>query len=270
MATRAIEKVGRTFLVEDVRRNDWDWYESDDWEPDTAAVFRRFLRPDTRFVDLGAWIGFTVFLAAPFVARIVCAEPDPVAFAELTRNLELNPDVAAKTAVLPVAAGPRDAAVTMSAPTDAGTSHSSVVRAGDAGAHWEVEQVCMPTLLARAGLNGVDFVKIDVEAAEYELVPAMCAQLAERPTLYVAMHPNLLLDKRSLRRRLTSSVRALRANRRFLRAVLVYRHHYAYENGRLRDVRRRNLVRVLFPLPVRGSFLVGAFVFTDEDVVERH
>lgn len=258
--TRTIEKAGAVFEVDDGHTAFWDRYATDDWEPETVAAFERFLRPETRYVDLGAWIGPTVLLAAPRVAQVVCAEPDPRAYAVLAANLALNPASAAKTVALQVAAGAVDGAVTLTSPGEGGGSQSSVVRAGDGGARWTVEQVSFGTLLGRAGLDGADFVKMDVEGAEYELVPA----LTGRPTLFLATHPNFLVDRRSLAKRLASSFRALRANRRMLRALLRYRHHYVYENGAFRDIRARNVARVLFPLPLRSAFLIGACLFTDE------
>jgi FkbM family methyltransferase len=270
--TRRIEKAGASFdvvVADDAQRDFWDWYESDAWEPETVAVFARFLRAETRYLDLGAWIGPTVLLAAATVARVVCAEPDPLAYASLTRNLALNPDAAAKTRALEVAAGAADDTATLSSPGAGGDSFSSLVRPGDTGARWTVERVGFETLLARADVADVDFVKLDVEGAEYEIVPALETYVrARRPTLYVATHPNLLLDRSSRATLLRSALRALRANRRMLKTLLTYRHHYVYdaEARRFRDVRRRNVLRVLFPLPLRASFLIDACVCTDEQL----
>lgn len=242
----------------------WDWYEREDWEPETVAVYDRFLRPGATYVDLGAWIGPTVLLAASKAGRIVCAEPDPKAYPVLLENLALNPEVAAKTTAFPVAVGARDGDVVLSSTGEGGDSNSSVMRPGDAGARWTVEGVTIATLLERASIGSADFVKVDVEGAEYDIVP----MLIRVPALFVAMHPNLLLDKRSPIVRVVSSLRALRANHRFLRATLAYRHHYVWDESRrgFRDIRRRNLARVLLPLPLRSSFLIGACLFTDERV----
>ena len=269
MRTRTITKAGETFFVVDHERyrSFWDWYETDAWEPETAAVFAQFLRPGTRYVDLGAWIGSTVLLAAPLVSCVVCVEPDPLAFAVLSENLTLNPDTAAKTVAVQAAAGPEDGTVLLSSAGEGGDSNSSVVRPSDAGARWETEQLSFATLLERAGLAAADFVKIDVEGAEYDLVPALLSRLeGASPTLYVALHPNLLVEKRSVAARFSSSLRALRANHRFLRALLTYRHHYVFDEQTrtFRDVRIRNILRVAFPLPARASFLIGACVFTNE------
>jgi FkbM family methyltransferase len=267
--TRRITKAGVTFEVaaREEYRAFWDSYQADTWEPDTVAVFARFLQPDTRYVDLGAWIGSTALLAAPCVLRVVCVEPDPLASAALAENLGLNPHASEKTVVVRAAIGPEDGTVVLSSAGRGGDSNSSVVRPRDEGMRWETEQVSFATLLSRADLAAADFVKIDIEGAEYQLIPELLSQAANAlPTLYIALHPNLLVDKRSFITRLSSSVRALRANHRFLRALLVYRHHYVYdiERRQFRDIRRRNVLRVLFPIPVRASFLIGACAFTNE------
>jgi FkbM family methyltransferase len=268
--TREIRKAGATFEVtvaDGAQRDFWNWYESDAWEPDTVAVFARFLTPATRYLDLGAWIGPTALLAAATVAHVVCVEPDPLAYAALARNLALNPDAAAKTLALELAVGADDGVATLTSPGPGGDSFSSLVRPGDTGARWTVERVGIETLLARPDVDGVDFVKLDVEGAEYEIVPALHASLrARRPTLYVATHPNMLLDRSSRLATLRSGLGALRANRRMLKALLAYRHHYVYDPAtrRFRDVRRLNVLRVLLPLPLRACFAIGATVFTDE------
>jgi len=268
---RTITKADTTFRVADDERyrEFWDWYESGAWEPDTLAVFERFLRPGARYLDLGAWIGPTVLLAAQTAASVVCVEPDPVAREELERNLDLNPDARTKTTVVAAAAGAADGTVVLNAGGGPGASTSSVVRSVGRGESWYVPQVAATALLRDAGIGHGDLVKVDVEGAEYEIVPALAPELTQkRPHLYVSFHPNLVFDKTSVRTRLASGRRALRLNRRLLRTLLVYRRHYVWDErrGAFRDVRRRNLLRVVFPLPVRASFAIGACVFTDEEV----
>lgn len=271
MQTRAVTKARVTFRVADDPRyrEFWDWYETDEWEPDTLAVFARFLRPGSRYVDLGAWIGPTVLLAAATAASVVCVEPDPVARDALERNLELNPEARAKTTVVAAAAGANAGVVLLAAEGAGGDSTSSVVGHTHAATTWTVPQVAAAELLREPAIGPGDLVKVDVEGAEYAIVPSLAADLAaRRPHLYVSFHPNLVFDKTSVRARVASGVRALRLNRRLLRTLLLYRHHYVWDEGsaRFRDVRRRNLLRVMLPLPLRASFAIGAAVFTDDEI----
>ncbi len=242
---RAITKAGATFNVADRDEYStfWDFYETDDWEPETVAVFSRFLRPSTRYVDLGAWIGSTVLLAAPLVSRIVCVEPDPLAFAALSENLALNPETMEKTTAVQAAIGPTDGSVILTSPGSGGDSNSSVARPGDAGARWETEQLSLSTLLSRADLDTADFIKVDIEGAEYDLLSALPVHpLTKSPTLYVAFHPNFLIDKRSLTR--ASRARCERCERtaasyaRCSRTAIITSTTRRRES--FRDIRRRN------------------------------
>jgi FkbM family methyltransferase len=269
-AARAIRKNGAEFRVaaDDRYREFWDWFESPDWEPDTVAVFKRFLGPETNYLDLGAWIGPTVLLAGPTVHRIVCVEPDPVAREALERNLELNREVAGKTTVLAAAAAAADGTAVLASPGGGGDSHSSLVGHTEAETRWSVPTISVAKLWRASGLAGPDFVKIDIEGAEYEIVPALESVIrSDRPTIYLATHPNLLLDKTSLRRRVRTALRALLLNRRMLSVLRTFRRHYVYDEptGRLKDIRTRNVLRVFLPLPIRASFLIGACLFTDLD-----
>src|SRR5436305_11632144 len=169
-------------------------------------------------------------------ARVCCVD----------RETRAHPELSAKTVAVNAAVGPSDGTVLLSSTGSGGDSNSSIVRPGDAGAHWEVEQMSFSTLLVRAGLDGADFVKMDTDGTDYDLVPSM----PPPPTTYVGLHPKLLVDKRSVAAFISSSLRTLRANRRFLRAVLQYKHHYVYDeqNRTFRDIRPRNVLRVLLPL----------------------
>jgi FkbM family methyltransferase len=55
------------------------------------AFVLHFLRPDDLFVDVGANIGsYTILASGVRGARTIAFEPDPVTFAALTRNINLN------------------------------------------------------------------------------------------------------------------------------------------------------------------------------------
>jgi hypothetical protein len=171
-----------------------------------------------------------------------------------------------KTAVVAAAIAAKDGEVVLSSAGGGGDSLSTTLGVHNARTSWTVEAIGIATFLARAGAADADFLKLDVEGAEYDVVPAMADYLRERrPELYVAFHPNLLYDKVSLRGRVVSGLRVIRANQRLLRAVRFYRHHYVYDerDRRLKDVRTRNLIRMVLPLPMRGGLLIGSCFFTD-------
>ncbi|MFM7445052.1 MAG: FkbM family methyltransferase, partial [Tabrizicola sp.] len=68
----------------------WKRVNSGAWEPETYAIFDRHIDDRTLFLDIGAWIGSTSLYGAQLAQRCVAFEPDPVAFAELSRNVDQN------------------------------------------------------------------------------------------------------------------------------------------------------------------------------------
>jgi FkbM family methyltransferase len=244
----------------------WDWFGSAEWEPDTVAVFERFLLPTATYVDLGAWIGPTVFLAAHKVGRVVCFEPDSAARAELVQNLTLNPEIAARVVVHDQAVAAHDGVVHLHSPSIGGDSLSSVFRRNGDLNSWEVPAIGIATFVATEEGMGTDFFKIDVEGSEYRIVPALAAYIsAERPSIYLALHPNFVYDKTSIRSRLTSAIRLVRLNRTMLRTLAGYKHHYVWDErrGDFRNIRMRNLIRIALPLPIRAAILSGSCLFTN-------
>jgi FkbM family methyltransferase len=147
-------------------------------------------------VDLGSNIGVTAALwsvACP-QARVLCVEPEPSNFALLERNLDqLNRALGAGPD-----GRPRFAALRVAVSGEAGRLR--FYRAS-AGRHWasstdasiagsgaeaiEVEAVTVPDLLARAGMDRADLLKVDIEGAERTVLPGM-ASWPVRPRAVVA------------------------------------------------------------------------------------
>ena len=79
------------FAVEPgAHRRFWERVARGDWEPETFVIFDRFIREDTLFVDIGAWIGSTALYGVQRADLCIAFEPDPVAFAELEINVAVN------------------------------------------------------------------------------------------------------------------------------------------------------------------------------------
>lgn len=87
----------------------WTAFERDAYEPGTVKRMRRLLlKPGNLFIDIGAWIGPFTLLALALGCKVVAFEPDPVAFAALQANTELNGGdlILFNAAVVPEGAGP--------------------------------------------------------------------------------------------------------------------------------------------------------------------
>jgi FkbM family methyltransferase len=168
--------------------------------PDHGALVRLFeeiwllrhypfrpTRPDPVIVDCGANVGVAVlyFKAVAPGARVLAFEPEPTAFRLLTENVERNrlADVSCQRVALAGAAG--EVKLRVPAPAHGG---STTTLAADRG--WPSLVVPAEPLSAHLPLD-VDFVKIDVEGAEVEVVEELVASgaIARVRELAIETHP---------------------------------------------------------------------------------
>ena len=138
------------------------------WEDMTTAVMQACVGPGATAVDVGANIGFYTLLLSQLVAdegRVLAFEPMPVGLERLRTNLRLNAvrnvevheqAVSATSGSGRLFLGPRHH-----------TSISSLHPIDGADA---IDVVCTSLDTALAGCPSVDFLKMDVEGAEAEVL----------------------------------------------------------------------------------------------------
>lgn len=182
------------------------------WEPDTLALLEQQLSPQMIVCDIGAWIGPTVLFAARRCRHVYCLEPDTTAYAELLRNLQLNDvrNVTPFNLALASGDGMRRMASFGGEPGDSQYSLLAATEASDAAqvpclswAHWR----------ALVQPPRIDFLKVDIEGGEFELLPSMAGALAaDRPRLLLSTHaPYLAREARApAMRRLADALHAYR------------------------------------------------------------
>jgi len=165
------------------------------FEEGTLRFFDAALPRCDRMIDCGAYIGFTTLYAASHGVGVTAFEPSAVNFQFLSAN------------VTPTRRWRRESPCTTTASAfvtnlrrctrkgyaDSGSSVFQVVERGRAiagrfGA--SVELRAAAEVLLRAGLNARTLLKIDIEGAEYAVLPAIADLLAEhKPWLHVSFHP---------------------------------------------------------------------------------
>jgi FkbM family methyltransferase len=189
---------GATFHVSDSEhRGFWSGVNEGRWEPEIFRLLDHFLLPDWRFVDIGAWIGPVALYAAKKCGRIDAFECDPVAIRQLRDNLALNPDIASKLCLHEYALGDTEGFVRMfsralgNSETSIFANHErdgAVVSCGEsflAGVR-DVRNVFRDQGYASCERT---FVKIDVEGAEFRIVPHLGDLIADsRCVWYVSFH----------------------------------------------------------------------------------
>jgi FkbM family methyltransferase len=161
------------------------------WEPDTLEALDRHLKPESTYLDIGAYIGPMVLLAARRCRKVYCFEPDPDAFQFLAWNLKLNElrHVVPFCMALTSTSGMK----IMGSPDGMlGTSKTSGLFQST-GTSIEVPGISWSDWLRLAEPGRIDVIKMDIEGGEFDLLPTMGSFLREaRPPLLLSIHAALL------------------------------------------------------------------------------
>jgi FkbM family methyltransferase len=165
------------------------------FEEGTISYFDLVLPHCDTMIDFGAYIGFTALHAASRGVAVHAFEPNPAAHDLLVRNVAANPLLAPRMHLFQYGIGPRDEDATLyvKAHADSGASLHRTIERGSL-----VQGVPTATIRLRAagavlreiGVNRRTLLKMDIEGAEYQVLPAIAEQLAERkPWLHISFHP---------------------------------------------------------------------------------
>jgi FkbM family methyltransferase len=279
-ATRAVAWRGQTFTV--LRHAVVDGAVNEfrsEFEAGTLRFFDAVLPGCDTMIDVGAHVGLTTLYAAGRVGHVAAFEPSPVNFDFLTRNVALNPQLRPRVRLFAEGLGDRDERVTLYAKAfgDSGSSifqdveRARVVR-GAAVATVPLRHA--PTVLREIGLSARTLIKIDIEGAEYRVLPAIADLLAEtRPFLHLSFHPfNLLAGPDEY----MNTLLRLRHSLEIAAALAHYRFMYFYEAAKwtcIESAARMDFLRgyLLRPKPFERVGtpqygFIGAAAFSDEQV----
>ena len=186
------------------------WWLAEDDETDDAVFtgnfeeserrfIQRFLKPGMTVLDIGAHHGFYTMLAAKMVGptgKVLCFEPSPRERERLFAHLRLN-RMLDRVSVFPVALGRKTGESTLYvvAGRDTGCNSLRPPAVTEPTRAVPVQVTSLDTLLAQQNVARVDFVKMDVEGAELEVLdgaeyllgrcprPVILAELADSRTL---------------------------------------------------------------------------------------
>lgn len=177
---------GDPFRLDPYHSKFWRKATAGDWEPETFAVLDKYLSPDRDYIDIGAWAGATVLYAARRARHVWCFEPDPVAYRYLIWNLELN-GITNVTAFGAALWGETGVMRMASLGGEPGDSMTSVL--GNTSDGTNVLSMAWETFERAQDLSNVSLVKMDVEGAEFALVPHLRDWLQlQRPAFYLSTH----------------------------------------------------------------------------------
>lgn len=183
-------------------------------ERTTAAVMGQVVQPGHTALDLGAHVGYYTRLLSKRVGRsgrVVAFEPHPRQFELLVANLRGTDNVelvrkaagsSAGTATLfddlpetaSASLAPRDSRASWCATHVQGRELAPRLTGGFVPRHYVVETVTVDAYLAAAGIDRVDFLKIDVEGAEAAVLEGMDRTInrSRRMAMVVELNPETL------------------------------------------------------------------------------
>lgn len=182
---------GERFRLDPYHSKFWRKATAGQWEPDTFAVLDRFLDRDHDYLDIGAWIGPTVLYGARKARHVWCFEPDPEAYRALAWNIALNDlnNVSAFAAAISEDVG---IARMASFGGEKGDSMTSLLNSEGANGS-DVLTIGWAQFAGSVDLSGVSLVKMDIEGAEFDVLPALLPWLkTQRPALYLSTHASFL------------------------------------------------------------------------------
>ena len=147
----------------------------------------RYQGPSVVWALLCGGGGPTVLYGARKARHVWCFEPDPEAFRALAWNIELNglDNVSAFAAALSQDVG---VARMASFGGEKGDSMTSLLNAGGAAGS-DVLTLGFSQFSGSVDLSGVSLVKMDIEGAEFDVLPTLVPWLKEqRPALFLSTH----------------------------------------------------------------------------------
>ncbi len=202
------------------------------FEAGTLGFFDAALEQCDRFVDVGAYVGLMSLYCADRVRHVRAFEASPGNFRLLAANIEANPGLAQRIELVPEGLSDRDEQVPLfnKGAGDSGTSIFQAVERGHV-VTGRAEAVAVlrdaDAALRAAGLDGRTLLKIDIEGAEYRVLPRIAELLAEaRPFLHLSFHPfNLAAGADDYLRAVTR----LRCALQVAEAVAVYPYMYFFD-----------------------------------------
>lgn len=133
------------------------------------------LGPKGICIDAGSWIGDIAILMARTARRVIALEPDRYNIRFLQKNIKLN-NLESIIEPLPYALSEKDGTI-MLVTSSSSAGHSTNAWLG--GYHYPVQSISINKLILEylANENEIDLVEMDVQRAEFQILPSATAEI---------------------------------------------------------------------------------------------
>ncbi|MBI3089369.1 MAG: FkbM family methyltransferase [Candidatus Tectomicrobia bacterium] len=169
------------------------------WEEEETEIVLQHLSPTDVFVDIGANTGYYTLLAQARCRRVYAFEPGKQFFRELLANLSLNDGANVTALNYGLFSGAHEAYLKVSRgklifPAAASVKQSDLEAINRRDANFEkIDLRVFDEVREELGIPKVDFLKVDVEGAEIDVLLGMRRTLSEEhPSILLSVHPSKL------------------------------------------------------------------------------
>lgn len=205
-------------------RQQWEEIGAGIAEPDTYAIFNKYIDTNTTYIDLGGYMGGTCLYAAQLSKQAYAFEPDPLVFQYLQQNFNCNPHIN-NLAIYNQAAGNSDGTVHIKSTASGGNGGSSIM-INDFKSSWEVKLIDLAKFINENHKAEKLFLKIDIEGYEYELVKQLIPRIIQhKPTIFLAMHPQIIANSikgNSIMDKLKRRLKMIKAHKELTNALSAF------------------------------------------------
>lgn len=158
-----------------------------EWENETFEAIDYYCSsPDSIFIDIGAWVGmFSVYAARTHNCKVVCFEPDPVAYNALEDNLYSN-SVMHRADTYPTAIWDTNDGVILTYHQEPGSSMTGITRKGK---HFMAPSLTPAHIAAK--YPSPSLIKMDVEGAEQIIFPYLFVAFPQTPIIADLHYPDI-------------------------------------------------------------------------------
>jgi FkbM family methyltransferase len=175
------------------------------WENDTFNIIDYFTNTDKIYIDIGAWIGPTVLYSSNKFKKVLCFEPDPIAYNELIDNININKFD--NIICIPKAISDKETICKFGGNGKLGNSESTLL-VNFSPNEWREQHIMseseknnnyivdINTTTLEAELlkndiiiDNIALIKIDIEGGEIIVIPHLKEFLSKyKPVLYISLH----------------------------------------------------------------------------------
>lgn len=171
---------------------DWERFRSflyGTWEPNVVQAVTSAIKPGMSIIDVGAHVGYYSLLFAKCTGpsgQVVSFEPSEANFALLKKNVELNH--LSNVQLFHEAVYSKTCDITINVPEDLHNSGNASICQMDCSKPLQVKAITLDSFCASSNFHP-DFLKMDVEGAEYDVLVGAQRVIAEfRPKMLIELH----------------------------------------------------------------------------------